>query len=158
MDKTKSAYKWMMNRCYNPRLSCYQRYGAKGITVCPEWLGEAGYGFFRLQMGPRPEGASLDRIDNSKGYSKDNCRWVSRKVQSINQGKRIDNRSKYFGVYWETARGRWRATIKNDRKTKFLGYFDTAEAAAKAYDTAARELHGEYAKQNFRDLVGVIDD
>ncbi len=139
----------MLNRCYNPKLSCYARYGAKGITVCNEWLGENGYGFFRLQMGPKPEGMSLDRIDNSKGYSKDNCRWASRKVQSVNQGKRVDNKSGFYGVYWETKRARWRATIKNDRKTKFLGYFLTAEDAARAYDKAARQMHGKFAKQNF---------
>lgn len=149
-DKTVSAYRWMINRCYNERLSCFQRYGAKGIKVCSAWLGHDGFGNFKLDMGDRPSGASLDRIDNQKGYSRVNCRWVTRKTQSINQGKRMDNVSGYFGVYWETKRARWRATIKNDRKTKFLGYHKTAEEAARAYDVAARELHGSVAKQNFK--------
>lgn len=118
--------------------------------MCLEWLGPNGYAFFRLQMGVRPENSSLDRINNSMGYSKENCRWVTRKVQAINQGKRVDNKSGYFGVYFEKKRKKWRATIKSDRKTKFLGYFDCPEKAAVAYDSAARELHGEeYAKQNF---------
>jgi len=148
-DTTLNAYKWMINRCYDSRFSCFKRYGAKGITVCSEWLGDNGYAFFRLQMGPRPEGYSLDRIDNSLGYFKDNCRWATRKTQSINQGKRSDNRSGYFGVYWEAKRKRWRATIKNDRKSKFLGYYNTAEEAAMAYDKEAKKLHGIFAKQNF---------
>lgn len=149
MDKTKSAYKWMLNRCYNPKLSCFERYGARGITVCPEWLGPAGYGFFLLQMGMRPEGYGLDRVDNSKGYSKENCRWATRKTQSINQGKRSDNKSGYFGVHWCKTRKKWRATIKNDRKTKEIGYFETPESAAVAYDKIAKQLHGDFAKQNF---------
>lgn len=140
----------MIHRCYNPKLSCYKYYGARGVKVCDAWLGPDGFSNFKLDMGEKPEGMSLDRIDVSKGYSPTNCRWVNSKVQSINQGKRTDNRSGYFGVYFETKRNRWRATIKNDYKTKFLGYFKTAEEAAQAYDDAARKLHGEFAKQNFK--------
>lgn len=64
----------MHRRCKSPKSNCYERYGGRGITVCPEW---DKFENFYADMGEVPEGKQLDRIDNNKGYSATNCRWVT---------------------------------------------------------------------------------
>lgn len=73
----------MRNRCNNPRNHAYAYYGGRGIKVCREWN---TYEMFERDMGPHPgKGWTLDRIDNNKGYSKENCQWTSRKTQGRNR-------------------------------------------------------------------------
>ncbi len=74
-----------MSRCHNPKNGGYRYYGARGTFVCARWR-ESFLNFFE-DMGPRPPGMTLDRIDNSKGYSKENCRWASWSVQNNNKKK-----------------------------------------------------------------------
>ena len=71
----------MIQRCRNSNLEIFKYYGGKGITVCDEWL---DYSTFLRDMGERPKGRSIDRIDGGKGYYKDNCRWATNKEQSRN--------------------------------------------------------------------------
>lgn len=71
----------MHQRCGNPNTSGYKHYGAKGIKVCPEW---ADFQQFLRDMGPRPEGMTLDRIDLSGGYNPANCRWADLITQARN--------------------------------------------------------------------------
>jgi len=75
----------MKSRCYNPTKSNYKDYGGRGITVCPEWLSDFG-AFQRWAMahGYRDD-LTIDRIDNDKGYSHDNCHWVTVAEQSRNK-------------------------------------------------------------------------
>jgi len=73
----------MKQRCLNPKNHAYKYYGGRGIGVCNEWM--HNFSQFCEDMGPRPKGYSLDRIDNSLGYSPDNCRWAGNKTQQRNQ-------------------------------------------------------------------------
>lgn len=77
------AYKiWqvMIQRCTNPKSQAYPRYGGKGITVSKEWL---TFEQFWADMGSTyQDGWSIDRIDSSKGYNKENCRWLTRSENS----------------------------------------------------------------------------
>ena len=73
----------MNKRCHNSRDRNYKNYGGRGIYVCDEWRDNPKQ-FFE-DMGERPEGATLDRIDNNKNYCKENCRWTSMAVQQNNK-------------------------------------------------------------------------
>lgn len=84
----------MKNRCTRPEVASYSRYGGSGIGICTEWKSFAN---FYNDMGPSyVVGLTLDRIDNSKGYSKDNCRWATVKEQCYN--RRSNRRILYDGV------------------------------------------------------------
>jgi hypothetical protein len=77
------AWANMMQRCHNPQSANFERYGRRGISVCPRWHDAR---LFYEDMQPTYPGCgySLDRKDNSQGYSFDNCRWATRKEQQTN--------------------------------------------------------------------------
>lgn len=74
----------MIARCYSTTAKEYPRYGGRGILVCARWRGKSGFKNFVSDMGSRPEGCTMDRIDNDKGYSRKNCRWATRRQQQRN--------------------------------------------------------------------------
>lgn len=76
----------MKNRCSNPKVDNYERYGGRGITVCPEWEHDFQAFYDWAYTNGYCQGLSIDRIDNNKGYSPDNCRWMT--IQEQNKNKR----------------------------------------------------------------------
>ncbi len=82
ISKTYRTWYSMIQRCNNPNNTRYKDYGGRGIKVCEAWLTFKG---FLQDMGERPEGLTLDRIDNSKGYYKENCKWSTQKEQQRNR-------------------------------------------------------------------------
>jgi hypothetical protein len=85
-SRTSEYITWscMKNRCSNPSHKHYENYGGRGITVCQEWL--ASFETFLSDMGEKPSMKhTLERKDNSLGYSKDNCCWATKIVQQRNR-------------------------------------------------------------------------
>jgi len=85
MLKTSTYSSWcsMKDRCFNKKSKDYPSYGARGITVCKEW--KDSFEKFYLDMGEKPKGMSIDRINNNLGYFKENCRWATRSEQQKNK-------------------------------------------------------------------------
>ncbi len=83
-QRTPTYYSWqnMLASCRHPSVPSHPNYGARGITVCDRWL---KFGNFLADMGERPEGMTLDRIDNDGNYEPANCRWATKEQQTANR-------------------------------------------------------------------------
>lgn len=103
-------------------------------------------------LTPQQDVDHIKPINGSHAQEQDrlsNLRIVSRSQNLMNRGCQSNNTSGYKGVFLHKSTGTWKAQIMSCGRLKYLGYFHTPEAAAKAYDKSAKELHGEFAKFNF---------
>ena len=143
------CWKSMKWRCNNPNSNNYHKYGGKGISVCAEW--QASYAAFATwsRANGYADDLTIDRIKGAKIYCPEKCRWATPEIQSINRGRPKSNSSGFRGVHWSKQHKKWQAQIQTKGKKIFLGYFDTAEEAAHAYDAKAFELWGSNARLNF---------
>lgn len=148
-----SIWSDMKSRCKGTAGKLARKYYFdRGIKVCGEWARD--FRTFRqwaLANG-YAQNLELDRRENDKGYSPENCRWVTRKQQMYNTRKRKtgNETSRFKGVQrmQKLKKKPWRAMITKNGKPKHLGCFATEREAAEAYDHAARRQFGEFARLN----------
>lgn len=120
-------------------------YSDKSIGISKEWL---DFNIFYKDMGQRPSpNHSIDRIDNSKGYSKENCRWATRYQQTLNRGKNTNNVTGYIGV--GSVNSRWGAFVTYAYTSIYIATYDTKEEAAWMRDQYMLELHSDMCITNF---------
>lgn len=139
-SRTYRSWSSMKQRCYNPKTTGYEYYGGRGVTVCAKWRGS--FEAFLDDMGERPIGKTLDRINNDGPYEPGNCRWADKDTQSRNQSRShyltlngetmvLEDWAERLGLWPRSLRGRLKrgwplekaltlpATVKNGRPTQF---------------------------------------
>lgn len=139
LSKTPEYVAWvdMIQRCTNPNKKSYVSYGARGIKICDRW--QRSFENFYDDMGPRPQGMSIDRINNDGNYEPKNCRWTTLREQYRNQrktrffsykgeSKTISEWSKIFNITRHTLRMRlkngWgveKSLTTHPRKQRHIG-------------------------------------
>lgn len=139
---TYKTWRWMKERCYSKN---HKNYGGRGITVCERWLepNQQGYFNFVEDMGEKPEGLTLDRIDVNGNYCPENCRWADNSIQGYNQRLRETNNSGKTGVHWNKRSNKWMASITFNGKTKYLGLYDDFNDAVSARLKGEIDYFGE---------------
>ena len=134
---TYSSWLNMKSRCCNPKNPHFHNYGGRGITVCQKWLDS--FENFLADMGERPRGKTLDRINNELGYHKDNCKWSTPKEQSLNtrdvikiEGKTLEEisiKSKLsigcLRARYSRTKNKSNLTIESIVERKFINHFPT---------------------------------
>ena len=156
MSKTALYIRWgsIVQRCYTKNNKDYSKYGGRGIVMCDEWRNDFISFYNWAITNGYSKDLSIDRIDNDKGYSPDNCRWTTREVQNRNTRKLMtNNTSGYRGVTFNHNNKKWICRISVDKKRINLGYFEDALEAAKTYDKYVLEHNLEHTlnfeKENY---------
>lgn len=159
MSATTEYKTWlkMKERCSNPNDIEYPFYGAVGINYCEEWK---DFRLFIKDMGLKPDGNfTLDRIDLTKPYYKENCRWASKYVQNRNKRGNKNTSSVFKGVQYEESSGKWLATISvGEIKCRKIGRYQNEEHAACAYNVASKIIFGENSTFLHLNNVSCTDD
>jgi len=123
------VWKNMKNRCSDKN---HKNYGGRGISVCSEWRKDFKEFYEFAMSNGWKQGLEIDRIDNDKGYSPDNCRFATRSENQSN--KRAYGKIPYYGVCFNKRDKKYVASVWVEGKKIYLGLYETAELAARAYD------------------------
>ncbi len=99
--------------------------------------------------GGYAEGLQIDRIDNNGNYEPDNCRWVTRSINSLNTRKSKGSSSQYRGVFWHKRASKWMSAIHTEAGQKYLGLYEDEKEAAHVYDNYIYEHNLKHHTTNF---------
>ncbi len=131
------AWLMMKDRCNNPNNSRYKYYGGKGIIVCDRWANS--FQNFIADMGDRPDGKTLDRVNGNGNYELSNCRWATHSEQGLNRKLRNSNKTGTPNIH-QNKDGRYvsRRFHAGTGERVYVGTFDTIEEAKQAQDLRGR--------------------
>ena len=117
------VWQGMIQRCENKKHFSYKNYGGRGVKVCDRWRNS--FVTFLEDMGERPKGFSIDRINNNGNYEPNNCKWSSPTEQMLNKRLHANNKSGVAGVTWSKACNKWQVHFRG----KYYGVFNSLEEA-----------------------------
>lgn len=131
----------MKYRCYKKNHKQYKNYGGRGIKICDEWLNSFDV-FFKWALSAGWElGLQIDRIDNNSNYEPNNCRFVSREINSRNTRKMKNNKSGYTGISYNATNNSYTSILCADGINVCLGSFDTKEEALQVRNDFIKEYN-----------------
>ena len=141
MSKTREYRSWnhMRRRCFDTTAADYKNYGGRGVRVCARW---EDFAAFFADMGPRPPGTSIDRIDVNGDYEPGNCRWATHTLQMRNKRLNKNNRIGARGVSWHAGQNKYYVRITLDYRVISVGYFGSLDAAIAARHAAEVKYWG----------------
>lgn len=131
----RKLFRNMKARCYG-KYKAYENYKSKGIIICDEWLNNvSSFVDWSFRNGYK-NGLSIDRIDNSKGYSPNNCQWITKIENSTKDAFKMRkcNSTGFIGVWFRKDTNRYSAEIKSNGKKISIGCYHTAYEASLARD------------------------
>jgi len=129
----------MLARCNNIHHTYYLNYGERGIVVCARWHNFIN---FYNDMGQKPEGLTLERVDNNKGYYKENCKWATRSEQGRNRRVAKNSITGITGVRWNKKSQKYIASIGKNNTNIHLGFFNEIKDAIMARKNAEQKYWG----------------
>lgn len=136
----------MKNRCDNPNVKAYKKYGGRGIKVCRQWYKFENFQVWAISNGYTPA-LTLDRKNRDRGYSPSNCRWATRSQQTMNTAARKDT-GRFKGVQQRKSTGSWEVVIRSGGKAVFRRTVRDEISAAWVREKVIQEFHGEFAYMN----------
>lgn len=146
----KSSYEvWrnMKQRCLNPNNKDFKHYGGRGISICEEWR---LFENFYKDMGEKPPGLQIDRVDNEVGYFKENCKWTTPTKNMLNRrGKLNKNLGLARGV--SKSHNRFIARIQINEFTYHIGSYMSEKMASDAFGAVFHEWYGKSAVEVFNE-------
>lgn len=134
-----STWQTIIEKCHNQNCNAYKFYGARGIEVCQRW--RDSFDNFYQDMGPKPKGLTIERIDNDGNYAPGNCIWDDYSAQNGNK-RHGSPRNKKNGLPLGVCirkNGTYTAAVTFKKFKYYLGVFNTIEAAKAAVDRAFDE-------------------
>lgn len=131
-----AIWKSMFQRCTNPNNKAYKYYGGHGIKICKSWR---SFSNFFEDMGEKPKGLTLERINNNGNYELSNCKWATRTEQMHNQRIRKNNKTGINGICWKEQSQKYIVQIGVKSKTTYIGCFETLEQAKIARQQAEQK-------------------
>jgi len=122
----------MIDRCFNKNRKAYSKYGGRGITVCERWM---SFDNFRIDMGEKPKGLTIERIDNDKNYEPSNCKWGTMQEQNMNK-RHYSPPNKKSGLPLGVNHhgNKFTAKVRIKGQDHYLGRFSTINEASKAVE------------------------